>query len=86
MTTSMPLPGAFGQPGDPQHVHAGVGAERARRAMRPDQHDRLRRAEGQVQEKTPSPSGSRLVLASGPRRNPSAPMPACSAETCCFQP
>ena len=48
------LPARFGRAGDPQRVdqvHAGIGAERARRPLRADQHHRLTDGEGQVEEK-----------------------------------
>ena len=45
-----PRLGAAGDAQRVDQVHAGIGAERAGRALRPDQHDRLRGREGQVQE------------------------------------
>ncbi len=48
-----PLAARLGAAGDPQRVdevHPGIGAERAGRPLRPDQHDRLADAERQVQE------------------------------------
>ncbi len=44
----------LGRSGDAQgidEVHSGVGTERARRALRPDQHHRLGDRQGQVQKK-----------------------------------
>ena len=48
------LAARLGRSGDAQRVdqiHPGIGAERARRALRPDQHHRLRDPQGQVQKK-----------------------------------
>ena len=48
-----PLAARLRRPGDLQRVDQigpGIGAERARRPLRPDQHHRVRRGEGEVQK------------------------------------